>query len=583
MSTTKTAVLAALAVLAAGSMFADYASDRKAAVNRKRNVMYYELGYNPCFWPKSKPFSLAEFRKTGCQNESLDAYARTQVSIDSFVYMPIGGVGVSSCKIKSCTNPVAQPNKNTRYLAGQMNVLDQFYKAGTDPLTEVSKWARENKKEIICALPLNNGDNCSLNDKSPAGMWENYFVSPWKKAHPNCLMDGAQSEAPKAAKGPKGSRGAKGPKKSSRKYGDKYAADYSKSEVRALFKQTCTEIAEKYDIDGLMLDFTKQPYLFASVYYGENASSKEAGMLTAMITEIKAAVEAAGKKKNHPILLSARVPDSVSFCKAIGIDLAGWAEAKLFDFYVACGSFELNPPEVFGEFAKSAGVPWYRSCGVSYIFTGNDSGYPDDDERPGLQRQDGPHTFRGRAMAAYKAGASGMMYWNPTRWHRFPMRALTGAPETMKFENKRYHVTYTYAGERNNCCVDAHKHCTIPQLISSSPVDLGKGVAKYPIYVWDNLPALKKDGKKVPIVRLTTEVSLPSGTDLTVQLNNKALKLRKKRAGSQVFDVPYDVAKYGMNEVIVKATGKNKRGQTAKLGNIAMDIIFDQQDGEVAQ
>ena len=87
----------------------------------------------------------------------------------------------------------------------------------------------------------------------------------------------------------------------------------------------------------------------------------------------------------------------------------------------------------------------------------------------------------------------------------------------------------------------------------------------------------------MPIVRLTTEVSLPSGTDVSVQLNGKVLKLRKKRAGSQVFDVPYEVAKYGANEVIVKATGKNKRGQMPKLGNIAIDVIFNEDDGEVAQ
>lgn len=577
MRTTKTAVIAALAALAAGSAFADYAADCKAAANRKRNVMYYEVGYNPCFWPKGKPFSVASFRSTSCQNESLDGYAHTKVNIDSFVYVPIGGFGVSSCKIKSCANPVAQPNKTTRYLAGQVNMLPEFYKAGTDPLTEVCKWARENKKEIICAMPLNNLEHGSLSDKTQPGMWENYFISPWKKTHESSLIGGSQSEAAK------GEKATKAPKKATMKYCDKDAVDYSKSDVRALFKQMCVEIVEKYDLDGLMLDFTKSPYFFSSVAFGEAASAKEAGDITTMITEIKAAVAAAGQKKNHPILLSARVPDSVSFCKEIGLDLAGWATAKLFDFYVACGEFELNPPEVFGEFAKSAGVPWYRSCGVSYIFTGNDSGYPDDDERPGLQRQDGPHTFRGRAMSAYHGGASGMMYWNPTRWHRFPMRSLAADPESFKFENKRYHVTYTYTGQRDRCVKDANKHCTIPQLLSGSPYDLGKGVAKYPIYVWDNLPALKKDGKHVPIVRLTTEVSLPSGTDLTVQLNNKALKLRKKRAGSQIFDVPYEVAKYGMNEVIVKATGKNKRGQTAKLGNIAIDVIFDQNDGEVAQ
>lgn len=560
-------------VLAAGTVFADYDADCRAAAKRKRNVMYYELGYNPCFWPKGKPFSTAAFRSVNCGNDSLDAYAHSPVNIDTFVYLPIGGFGLSSCKIPSCDNPTWQPNKTTRYLAGQMNMLPEFYKAGTDPLTEVCKWARENKKEIICAMALNNLE-CADNDKAEAGMWDCYFLPPWKKTHVTSLM----GDKPAGGKGPDAKNKASGPK-----YGHRLAVDYAKSDVRAKFLQMCTEIVGKYDIDGLMLDFTKSPYLFSSVAWGEVASGKELADLTDMVTKIKAACKAAGQKKNHPILLSIRVPDSIAFCKDIGIDLNSWKDLKLFDFLVAAGRFELCPPEVMGEFCKAAGVPWYRSCGVSYIFTGNDSGYPDDDERPGLQRQEGPHCFRGRAMGAYKAGASGMMYWNPTRWHRFPLRSLASDPETMKYQNKRYAVTYTSAGERENCVKDAKKHCTIPQLLSGSPVDLGKGVAKYPINVWDDLPALKKEGKKVPIVRLTTEVSLPSGTDLQVLLNNKPLKLRKKRAGSQIFDVPYELAKYGANEVIVKATGKNKRGQTAKLGNIAMDVIFDQTDGEVAQ
>jgi hypothetical protein len=186
-------------------------------------------------------------------------------------------------------------------------------------------------------------------------------------------------------------------------------------------------------------------------------------------------------------------------------------------------------------------------------------------------------------MNAYKGGASGVMYWNPTRWHRFPLRSLAPGPDEMKYENKRYCVTYQYPGDMCHAVKDGEKYCTLPQLFSSSPRDLGKGALKYPINVWDDLPALKKEGKKVPIVRLTTEVSLPSGTDITVLLNNKVLKLRKKRAGSQVFDVPYEVAKYGANEVIVKASGKNKRGQMPKLGNIAIDVIFNEDDGEVAQ
>ena len=569
----KTTLSVAVLVLVTMSAFAEYEADCKAAAKRKRNVMYYELGYNPCLWPKNKPFSAAAFRSVACANDSLDAYAHTKVNIDSFVYVPIGGFALLSAKIPGVDTPSVQPNKNTRYLSGVRNAMPEFLKANTDPLAEVCKWARENKKEMICCLPINNISHDDGDEKAGPGMWNNYFASPWKKKNATSLM-GDKSGSNKAK--------AEYAKRETPPFCHKWAVDYSKTEVRAKFIEMATGIVGKYDIDGLMIDFTFAPYIFRSVAWGEVASAKEMADLTDMLTKIRAACKAASAKKGHAIMLVIRVPDSIGYCKDIGIDLNAWAEAKLFDIIVAGGNFELNPPSVMGDFAKKAGVPYYQSCGVSYIFTGNDSGYPDDDERPGLIRQ-GPHCFRGRAMNAYKGGASGIMYWNPTRWHRFPLRSLAPGPDEMKYENKRYCVTYQYQGDMRHALKDGEKHCTLPQLFSGSPKDLGKGALKYPINVWDDLPALKKEGKKVPIVRLTTEVSLPSGTEVSVQLNGKVLKLRKKRAGSQVFDVPYEVAKYGANEVIVKATGKNKRGQMPKLGNIAIDVIFNEDDGEVAQ
>ena len=178
----------ALAALLAGTAFAEYEADCKTAAKRKRNVIYYELGYNPCFWPKGKPFSVAAFRSVSCANDSLDAYARTPVNIDSFVYVPIGGFAVLSAKIPGVDNPTAQPNKNTRYLAGQVNMLAEFFKAGTDPLAEVCKWARENKKEMICCLPVNNISLDNGDEKGGPGMWNNYFASPWKKKNATSLM-----------------------------------------------------------------------------------------------------------------------------------------------------------------------------------------------------------------------------------------------------------------------------------------------------------------------------------------------------------------------------------------------------------
>ena len=101
----KTALSVAVLALVAMSAFAEYEADCKAAAKRKRNVMYYELGYNPCLWPKNKPFSAAAFRSVNCANDSLDAYAHTKVNIDSFVYVPIGGFALLSAKIPGVDTP----------------------------------------------------------------------------------------------------------------------------------------------------------------------------------------------------------------------------------------------------------------------------------------------------------------------------------------------------------------------------------------------------------------------------------------------------------------------------------------------
>ena len=55
------ALCACVALAAAGGVWADEAADRKAALARKRDVMYYATGYDPCYWPKGTPYSQAAF------------------------------------------------------------------------------------------------------------------------------------------------------------------------------------------------------------------------------------------------------------------------------------------------------------------------------------------------------------------------------------------------------------------------------------------------------------------------------------------------------------------------------------------
>ena len=92
------ALCACVALAAAGVVWADEAADRKAALARKRDVMYYATGYDPCYWPKGTPYSQAAF-----WNIRLNALLKTPAPIDTLVYAPVGAFAHLSAKISSAT------------------------------------------------------------------------------------------------------------------------------------------------------------------------------------------------------------------------------------------------------------------------------------------------------------------------------------------------------------------------------------------------------------------------------------------------------------------------------------------------
>lgn len=547
MKTIRTLSLCALAAVSALGAFADYASDRQAAVRRRRDVMYYALGFEPCFWPRNLPFSQQNF-----WNVRLNALLKTPTPIDTLVYCPIGGFGCLSAKIPSAEMPLKQPSEESTWMRGYRNALPDFVKAGTDPVKEVVAWAQKNKKELFIALPVNSREHANTQKNRPI-LWDNYFWSPWKERHPNDLVGAAADGA--------------------QRYGSATDVNYAMASVRAEYVSMAKDIAETYAVDGIMMDFCSSPLLFASVACGGKAGAKEWQQITEMVAQIRKAVDAAGQKRGRPVLLTARVPDSLSFCKDMGLDLMAVVGQGLLDFVVAGGTVELNPWSYMGDALKKSGVPFYASFNISDIFVGNDSGYEADDDRPTLRRQS-PQGYRARIQEAGVGGAAGVMFVNPYHWHRFGLHCVCGTIQSVKTQDKRYFVTYRQNSTARNSMSDGMKHCTREQLVSMWPYDLKGAPAKYGVYVWDDVAALKRQGNAPSRAILTTETSIPSGCQISVTFNGKAVKPLRKIAGSQQFEVPLSALKYGRNEVVVKATGKNKRGQTARLGNVAVDVVF---------
>jgi len=106
--------------------------------------------------------------------------------------------------------------------------------------------------------------------------------------------------------------------------------DYAHPEVRNFFKALIVETLDRYDIDGLELDFMREPYSFSA---GKEAEGVP--ILTEWIRDIRKLVDAAAAKRGHPVRLGVRVPSRPETSTAIGLDAVGWAREGLIDLLVA--------------------------------------------------------------------------------------------------------------------------------------------------------------------------------------------------------------------------------------------------------
>ena len=101
------------------------------------------------------------------------------------------------------------------------------------------------------------------------------------------------------------------------------------------------------------------------------------------------------------MLIATRIPDSVGYCKALGIDLIAWLEEDLLDIITGGGYFKLEPWENLVMLGKKYNVPVY-ACFVSRRLMGG--GQP--------EAATAIKIWRGEALNAWKAGISGIYTFN---------------------------------------------------------------------------------------------------------------------------------------------------------------------------
>jgi len=124
--------------------------------------------------------------------------------------------------------------------------------------------------------------------------------------------------------------------------------------VRDLKFRIVEEIFQKYDFDGLEVDFLR-----SAPYFMPGTEDQHAHLLTEMLQRIRKHLVAKGTQRGRPIRLAVRVDESLASCRLNGFDVRAWIARDLVDM-IALGSGVMDiEVEEFKQLATEHGVYVY--------------------------------------------------------------------------------------------------------------------------------------------------------------------------------------------------------------------------------
>ncbi len=349
----------------------------------------------------------------------------------------------------------------------QHNILPDLLKLNTDSLRVVTEHCRKTGQEVFWTMRMNDTHDAS-----------NPLLIPQLKVdHPDWLM-GTKAKPPKR--------------------GTWSAVDYARPEIRDLARRVIAETASNYDLDGVALDFWRHPVYFRSTAAELPATDAERALMTQLLRDIRADLDAAGRRRGRPILLAVKTPDSAGYCHALGLDLERWLSEGLVDLYVPGGYFQLNQWTESVALARRHGVKVYACLPESRVR-----------EATAAKARASLETLRGRALAAWAAGVDGIEMFNhfdPTS----PLWRELGDPALLRTLPKTYFASVQGASQSRGY-YPAGAHFTLPKLTPDAPETLAAGATRnFEIFIGDDLRSVTKLGARLVLRFAGTAGSPPA-------------------------------------------------------------------------
>ncbi|MBR4674145.1 MAG: hypothetical protein IKP00_06725 [Victivallales bacterium] len=377
---------------------ANWEAMKRAARERPREVIYNTDGCDALYYPNDLAVTPENFK-----SRRLVFTEGTEVA--SLLYCPVTS---GFCHVTLPTQIGDQLLRTMDVERPSHNCTSELFALGTDPLKLAVEYSRAHNLEAFASFRMNDTHDAAQREEKPYPLFP-----PFKKEHPEVLF-GSEKQRPS--------------------YCNWTAVDYAQPIVRQRILGLIEETCQRYELDGVECDFMRHAQLFKSVGLGGTASAEELALLTEMMTKLRAITEAEGYKRKRPILIAVRVPDSVEYCRAIGIDLETWLQKGLVDLLITTSYFQLNHWNYSAALAHKYGVKFYASLDESRI----------REYLPAYGNRNSQACYAARALAARRAGADGIYLFNCER-SRLTACGI-GSIEALAFKNKVYYATVRGSG-----------------------------------------------------------------------------------------------------------------------------------------
>ncbi len=495
---------------------------RKEAAHRKRRIIVDNDGNEVVYTLKeATPEALLAARTTGLVGTQVDTivYCTWSSGFSYFTHdTKVGQVFDSTVK---------EPGGKKGF---SLNKTRAFIDQGTDALHTMVDFCRKNCIEIFWSFRMNDTHDAW-------GAWYSPHLFPkLKKDHPDWLVASKEKRS---------------------RCGGWSAVDYARPEIRDLAFRFVEEVCQNYDVDGVMLDFFRHPVYFKAHAMGGSVGQRELDMMTDLVRRVRKMADERGAKRNRPILVAVRTPDSVDYCKGMGLDVVRWMEQDLIDLLVVSGYFRLSAWETSVKLGHKYGVPVYPCLSETRIRDG---------EARKIRASLG--CYRARARNVWYAGADGVFMFNYTN-PKSPLWREMGDPKTLAGLDKYYTTGARGTGVINRWFIGGRRFLGRSPVSPESPRSLAPGK---PVVVTLRVGEdLTKATGKTPVV--TAKLALKGVEDakaVSVKLNGKALGAGKASGAWIDFPVrPGDVIQ-GDNRFEVAAAVKAK----AALRDLVLQVRY---------